>query len=194
MDAHQVSTKLFLASADGIGAADYIRVFHSWIQTGRIDETLIDVTDYSHVHDGPGVLLLTHAGQYGIDYGDGQPGLQYLAKRDDPGPLAGKLRTSLRRALHACHLLEQTWPGRLAFRGNEVHVRIHSRLLAPNNAATAAAATPQVQAVMAQMYGEPGARGTLAANTDKPEQLFTVRFQTDGAYAISDLLQRLPAD
>jgi hypothetical protein len=36
-------------------------LFHEWIRTDRLpDETFIDVADYSHLKDGPGVVLVAH--------------------------------------------------------------------------------------------------------------------------------------
>ena len=60
MEAHQVSAKIYIDARDGVTPTDFLYAFHGWIRAEALDELLIDVTDYSHVHHGPGVLLLTH--------------------------------------------------------------------------------------------------------------------------------------
>jgi hypothetical protein len=105
-DARQLAVKIALAAGE-IDQAALIPIFHKWIQERRIDDQLlIDVFDYRHVHEGPGVMLIAHEAHYGLDSGGGITGLRYAAKRDEPGPLAVKLREALRRALTAAVALE----------------------------------------------------------------------------------------
>jgi len=191
VEAHQVSAKLFVeAGRDGGGVApmDFINAFHDWIRTSALDELLIDVTDYSHVHHGPGVLLLTHEGQYGMDEAQGRLGMLYLRKRDEPGALADKLRETLRRTFTAARLLEQELAGRIVFRGDELLVRVHSRLLAPNDAATRSAARAELDAVAAALYaGVP----TQVEHEVDPKQLFAVRLKSSENPRVQTLLERL---
>ena len=47
---------------------DYIPLFHGWIQEKIIpDHLLIDVADYSHIPDGPGIMLIAHEGHFSLD-------------------------------------------------------------------------------------------------------------------------------
>lgn len=188
MEAQQVSAKLYVDDASGVTADDFIRAFHSWIQQNELDELLIDVTDYSHVHRGPGVLLIAHDAQYGMDEGEGRLGLLYLKKRDEPGPLADKLRDALSRALTACRLLEQTLDGRIAFRGDEILVRVHNRLIARNDAETLAGARPDIDAVTAALYD--GVRPTVEPARD-PKQMFSVRVKSSENPSVATLIERL---
>ena len=41
-------------------------MFHRWIQTRAVDGLLIDVADYTHLKDGPQVLLAGHEGNYSM--------------------------------------------------------------------------------------------------------------------------------
>ena len=51
---------------------DFIPVFHRWIQKQTVSgHLLIDVHDYSHIHQGPGILLVGHEGNFSIDLADG---------------------------------------------------------------------------------------------------------------------------
>jgi rhodanese-related sulfurtransferase len=60
-----------------------IDVFHRFIQQGLVEGLILDVADYRHVQQGPGVLLVGHD----IDYGINHAGLTVTRKRatDDAG-------------------------------------------------------------------------------------------------------------
>ena len=63
-----------IATAAEIDLLDFIPVFHRWIQTQALDDLLLDVADYSHVHHGPGILLVAHEGKYAVDETGGEGG------------------------------------------------------------------------------------------------------------------------
>jgi hypothetical protein len=46
--------KLFLDAASRFDLEECIPIFHRWIQDQALDEVLIDVADYRHVHHGRG--------------------------------------------------------------------------------------------------------------------------------------------
>jgi hypothetical protein len=57
---------------------------------------LIDVHDYSHVHHGPGILLVAHEGNFSMDETDGRLGLVYIRKQ--PGSLSETVQTAFAAA------------------------------------------------------------------------------------------------
>jgi hypothetical protein len=48
----------------------------AWIRDDRIDGTLIDVADYSHMKNGPGIVLVGHEFMISLDEQDGYVGLR----------------------------------------------------------------------------------------------------------------------
>lgn len=99
--------KIFSHSRDLKSPADFIPQFHRWIQRNSIpDHLLIDVVDYSHVHQGPGVVLMAHEGFFALDQSDDRPGLLYLRKRPFPGNQEERLTATLNIAIKAAKLLE----------------------------------------------------------------------------------------
>ena len=74
-----VNVKIFAREA-AINLADATPVFHRWIQERVCEEVLIDVADYRHVPDGPGVLLIAHEANYSLDMAEGRLGLLYNRK------------------------------------------------------------------------------------------------------------------
>ena len=139
MESVKIDLKLFLQEPADVEMEDFIPVFHDWIQHQRLDELLIDVVDYRHVHNGPGVMLIAHDAHYAMDMADGRMGLLYSRRREtypdrnDIQSVTERLQSVLQCALAACQRLE-TEPslrGRLRFRSNELLLRINDRLVSP---------------------------------------------------------------
>ena len=193
MDAKRVDVKVFASADSKVEPEELIPVFHGWIQRKAIgNELLIDVADYGHVVDGPGVMLIGHEGQYGFDLNKGRPGLLYSLRRaNTDGGYSGALAYALRQALQAAALLEQeeSLKGRLKFTGQELLVRINDRLNAPNAASTLQAIEPATRAVLEKAFGagfsvEPAPVGTA--------ELFSLNVRAPGATGAAALLARLP--
>jgi hypothetical protein len=86
MDTHKFGVKLFITNPGAKPLKDFIPVFHGWIQRQALPgHMLIDVHDYSHVHHGPGILLVAHEANLSIDEAEGRLGLLYIRKQ--PGTL-----------------------------------------------------------------------------------------------------------
>jgi hypothetical protein len=107
MESSKLSFKLFIQSSAEIDFDALVPVFHSWIQSHAIkDHLLIDVADYSHVHNGPGIVLISHEANYSVDQRGGKPGLTYQRKQPLEGDLAQRLHSALRATLAAAALLQ----------------------------------------------------------------------------------------
>jgi hypothetical protein len=190
MDAHKISVKLFL---DGAIASDWARavvpVMHGWIQGRRLDELMIDVVDYAHVHQGPGIALICDAANYFLDEAGGRQGLSYQRKRDGEGSFDERLSQAVSRALAAARLLEgEAALGGVKLRGDELLVRIHDRLRAPNTAETFQAVRPAVEALARKLWPQ----GAAIVHLADPKELFGVRVTAEGSDAtVEGLLQRL---
>ncbi|MEI6084510.1 MAG: hypothetical protein WCS70_09435 [Verrucomicrobiota bacterium] len=87
METHKFGVKLFITNPAAKPLKDFIPVFHGWIQSQALPgHLLIDVHDYSHVHHGPGILLVSHEANLSLDEAEGRRGLVYIRKQ--PGQLA----------------------------------------------------------------------------------------------------------
>lgn len=200
----RVDVKLFAARDRDAGhepaaAQELVPVFHRWIQRSALaGELLIDVSDYSHVHHGPGVLLVAHEGIYAYDGEDGRLGLQYSRRRkgngggDGNGSGAGEedgLRTALARALRACHELEADVPS-LDFPGGELLVRSNDRLASADAEAAEAALRAELAPLLAALY--PG-REVHVERTGEPRERLTLAVRAAEAPGVAALLERLEA-
>ncbi len=131
-----------------------VPVWHRWIAERRVvDDTLVDVADYGHVKDGPGIALIGHGADFFYDEGEGRPGLLVFRKRAFEGDLRARLRDAFERVLCARGWLEADLGAR--FGTDEVLVRVLDRLHAPNDDATFEALAPIVREIAEEVLGHP---------------------------------------
>ncbi|MGH6635623.1 MAG: hypothetical protein ACRED0_05625 [Gammaproteobacteria bacterium] len=192
MDLHRIGIKCFFREGAAIPLPEFIPILHRWIQTAALDDLLIDVADYSHVHAGPGILLVAHEGNYCIDETGGRRGLVYYSKRSVDGDLATRLQTLCKKLLKACALLEQEpeLQGRVQFLGNELQIFANDRLTAPNSQETLAALAPALGKLLAALYLDN--EYSLSRETD-PQERFAVTAKSPTPVTVKALLQRLKA-
>src|SRR4051812_19844924 len=190
MDSSKLSVKFYLQDESKLKLADVVPVFHSWIQFHSIpNHLLIDVADYAHVPDGPGMLLVSHEANFHMDNFDGRFGLGYWRKALLDGTFTDRLRFVFRAALKACQLIEANDTlGGLKFRTDEVSFKINDRLAAPNAPETFAIVKPDLDKFSRDLFG---GNVTLDYQND-PKRLFEVRVKASTQPSIAALLDRLP--
>jgi len=155
LEAQRFGIKIFAAESFEPGPRAVVPIFHEWIQEHRLDdELLIDVADYAHVHHGPGVLLLSHEGQYSLDQANGRLGLRYTRRRKGKGGVDARLSAVFRAAFRACHLLQETpaLAGKLRFRFDELEFQVHDRLAAPRSSEAFEAAKKELSRFLTGLY------------------------------------------
>ncbi|MEI9938195.1 MAG: hypothetical protein WDO69_13325 [Pseudomonadota bacterium] len=151
MLSERLQLKLYLEPSEHFELEALIPVFHRFIRDQVIKELLIDVVDYSHVPDGPGVVLIGHGADFYVGALDGAYGLVYSRKRGGPGPEA-RLEDALRRLINAARLLEQENGLKYRFKSAELSLRLTDRLHAPNDDATFADTRAEVLALFGRVY------------------------------------------
>ena len=146
-----------------------IPVFHRWIQTNALPETLIDVADYQHVPAGPGVLLVSHDAYYGLDQSKHRLGLLYTRRTAMEGSIADRVRDAIASAKRACDLLEKEpeFAGKLSFDRLSFEISVNDRLMAPNTEAGYLALEPELRSALS-----PGRYDFVL--TGAPRELLTV--------------------
>lgn len=135
MNLQCVNVKVFVEGELSVDLERFIEAFHAWVAEQSMDELLIDVADYRHMHHGPGVVLVGHEADYSIDHTGGRFGLRYNRKAPLEGSNADRFRQALASAGQACSRLEKELEG-LKFSRQELEVFINDRALAPNDEAT----------------------------------------------------------
>jgi hypothetical protein len=197
MDSVKYELKLFFQDDSDVATEAFIPVFHRWIQTQRLDELLIDVADYRHVHHGPAVVLVAHDAHYVIDLEAGRPGLLYSRRRETHPHrealvnVPERLASVFQSVLTACQALEEesAFSGRLRFRTDELLLRVNDRLVAPNIPEACDDLRQDLAPFLASLYGVP------VSLMQRPEEAsrLTVHIDAADAPAIGTLLMRLEA-
>jgi hypothetical protein len=190
VELQHINVKLLLTEQEGIELQAVIPVFHSWIQEQAFDELMLDVADYSHVKDGPGVLLIGHEADYGIDNTDGRLGVRYNRKALLDGNNQDKLRQALRSALNAALRLEQdaSLKENFKFGGRELELIINDRMIAPNGEETQVALDPEFRRFFDNLFGQ--GKYSCHYETD-PRRLFGVRIRALQTFSPQTLFQML---
>jgi hypothetical protein len=149
----RIVTKLFI-DGPGPNLADYVPVFHGFIQSGVLGEVLVDVADYSHVFQGPGIVLIGHESDYGIDCTKGQVGLKYQRKRaQETVSDEAEVLTAFERTLTVAELLEQEPRlSGLRFRTSTLELRFADRLQFPATSEGEAFARRLIQKPLAKLF------------------------------------------
>ena len=182
----RLSLRFALKQPSTVDLDAVIPVFHRWIREKVLDDMMIDVADYKHVPESPGVILIGHDFDLGIDNGQpghGQQGLHYTRKHsrlEDSQPLAVRLGEAWGRALQAADLLAQEAELGLVPDPTRVSLTIPDRLTYPFTAETVAAVSPVLTRFLADACGteevrlthpEPDARYPLTLHASVPGEM-----------------------
>ena len=186
IELQHINVKLFVAEPEKVDLEAAIPVFHKWIQEQIFDELLLDVADYTHVPDGPGVVLIGHEADYALDNTDGRLGVRYNRKAPLPGNNRERLVQATRSALKAFQRLEQDL--KLSFNKREIEIVFNDRLLTPNNTDTRALAEPELKAFFGAIFGGDAYSLTYQA---EPRRLFGVGVTSARESSLQELLANL---
>lgn len=185
------SLKLFADPASAGAPSTIIPVFHQWIQEHAVPGLLIDVADYTHLVDGPSVLLVAHEAHYALDETGGRPGLSYIRKQPLEGTFGERLATAAAALITAARRLEQDTSrmtgGGVTFSGNEMEFVVNDRLAAPRSADTESALRKELTEFGARLFG--GADVEVQP-LDDPARL-GLSLTTAGAVPLDILLSRV---
>lgn len=187
----KLGLKIFLEEPVRAETREFIPVFHSWIQNQAVDEhLLIDVHDYSHVHRGPGILLVAHEGNFSLDQGEDRPGLLYYRKQDLDATREQCIREVFRHTLLACSRLESDpfLGGRVRFHTREMLLLANDRLHSTNSAETFEQLRPVLTDALSPILG----RGVFSLDrVEDPRERFSVRVRARRSFRPGYLLRRL---
>ena len=189
MNIQHINIKFFLENPERANLAEYAAVFNSWIQTQKMEELLIDVADYLHVHNGPGIMLIGYEADYSLDHRAGRLGLLYNRKAEVEGTTQEKVAQAVCAGLTAAQILEKE--NGLKFLGSEVQLIVNDRLLVPNTSETYEALEAEFSAFFERLYG--GANFTLDHTANRRER-FTVHVKMESRFDVDTLLKNLSAE
>lgn len=190
MDSYKLAVKFFVQNASQVKVEDFIPVFHRWIQSRALEgHQLIDVADYGHVQDGPGVVLVSHEANIHADLEGGRLGLLYIRKQPIPGSFRERLATVFKFTLQAARMLEEDKVlNGLKFDANEAIFRIYDRLHAPNTPETFGQVKGELQSFLEKLYGAQSIELTYRPDA---QRLFEVGIRAPASVKLSELLDKV---
>jgi hypothetical protein len=190
MNLERFCLKFYARPGATVDEGIFIEVFHDWIRRRKLAGVLIDVADYRHVPDGPGVMLITHDINFSMDHTDGRFGL--LAQRKlGPGDDHATRIVELARSTAAFGALlesDRRVKGKLSLEGGLFHYIANDRLLAPNNEASFATLLPDLAAAAAVIY--PGQNVSISRLPNDPRDRLTIVVEA-GRVDMKTLLDRV---
>ena len=191
MDLHKFCIKYFSQDATAVRLDAVIPIYHRWIQKQAIEGMLIDVADYGHLPQSPGVMLVAHEADYCMDAMEGPLGLLYNRKTSTGGRLSDRIAAGFWAALGACVKLENEpeFQGRLKFDARRALFIANDRLNAPNTEETFQALRSDLSAALAMVY--PSAVELRRISTDPRSRLTVQISPVDPVNDVSSLLARL---
>jgi hypothetical protein len=163
--------KIFTRQAAAIHEA--IPVFHRWIQKSVLPELLVDVADYQHVPNGPGIMLIGHDSHYALDRTKGRLGLLYTRRTTLEGSTAHRVRSAIDAAQTVCRLLENEpeFAGKLTFDYSALEISVNDRALAPNSGESYEALSSELKPVLDDLWGPASYR---LSHIGEPRELLTI--------------------
>ena len=166
---------------------DAIALFHRFMQRGLVEGLLIDVADYRHVPQGPGVLLVGHD----VDYGVTENGFSVFRKRQTGVSAVDQFRAALRMGLQALHAIEADGGFEASFEAGRFRVAVVDRLQAENSEAGAVAIEAALAPVIREVFGEDTA--IERAHVGDARSAVALSVEATGAVDLEAAIARLPA-
>jgi hypothetical protein len=165
----------------------FIPIFHDWIRLQKLQGTLIDVADYRHVPEGPGVMLISHEINYSMDHLGGHLGLSAQRKLGSEEDSQARILSLVQAAARFGSLLEADHriSGAVRFRGESFTYTANDRLQAPNSEATFTALKPDLEAVAAALYPD---RAVVVERVENdPRDRLAIQVRAEGSVEIAAL-------
>lgn len=185
----RLGVKFDLQHTPKLQPADILPIFQRWIQQHKVPGMLIDVIDYKHVPDGPGIVLVADEADYAYDLGEGRPGLHYVRKRDMPDALPAALKLAFQHALHGARALEAEAPDDLVFDYTTAKISFLDRMRYRNQPEVFEAVHAEVAEIVSEIYGAPI---KLTRVNDDPRRLFALRARiAAGQVDVDGIAERL---
>lgn len=190
MELQHINVKMFLEGELRVDGPQLIELFHAWVRDQVFEELLVDVADYRHVVDGPGLIVIGHEADYSMDHTGGRWGLRYNRRAAIGGTNEVRLRQAFHAALNACRMLESHFQGArsLIFDRGTFEISINDRALAPNTPETFKACKPDIEAFLSNALGHTDY--TLSHHGD-PRSRFGVTVQVKTPIDFAEVLTTL---
>jgi len=173
MNIDRFCVKFFARPGAEVDDALFIDIFHEWIRHKKLGGILLDVADYRHVPEGPGIMLITHEINFAMDYSEGRFGLLAQRKRGYGDSQPERILELIRATAAFGTLLEEEprLEGGLRLEGGTFHYMSNDRLAQPNDEPSFVALKPDLEAAASLIY--PGRPVSISRLENDPRDRLT---------------------
>ena len=188
MELQKIEIKFFAVERQPVPLTAFIDLFHGWIQAS--DGVYHDVADYSHMHQGPGIVLVAPDFYVSVDETGGRRGFLFSQKAKLEGTNQERLAWVFQSAVENCRRLqaEAVLQGRIEFRFDEFEITLNDRLLAPNGEESFQALKSEVESFVSKLFS--GAPVSLQQESDARRRV-RLRIQAMAPVDITTLLNNI---
>ncbi|MEL6319348.1 MAG: hypothetical protein AAFQ57_01685 [Cyanobacteria bacterium J06626_14] len=188
MNSDRFAVKFFTRSEPDIDDAAFIDIFHEWIRLKRLNHVMLDVADYRHVPEGPGIMLVTHEVNYAMDRNNGQFGLYAQRKLGDESTLQERVLELVKSTAQFGTLLEaeSSLEGKLKLEGGMFHYIANDRLNLPNTEDAFNGIKGDLEAIAAEVY--PGKAVSITRLENDPRARLTAVIKVEDSVDIGSLV------
>ncbi len=167
-----------------------LTIFDRWRKEEDAPSDWVDLADYAHMPQGPGVMMAGKREHFSVD--TNEPGLGILAqtRKDLDGAVEQRFLEAFRRHLTlATRLLgEAEWPAAITVDSSKWVIAVNDRLNFPNNDETDHALKTGLIAALDHVFGQ---NGYTLTRDDNPRRRYGYVVEAGEAPSLSDLLGRL---
>lgn len=158
IDLQRISVKILTDALPILKLDSFLNIFGRWRTDAAHPAQWVDLADYAHMPNGPGIVLVGKLCNFSFDLGAGAPGLLYAGKKGLAGTTEDRLKAVLLAGFRMSQRLvaEEEFPAGIHLLPGSLELIFNDRLETPNNAATDRLLRPAVRAVLDRLCG-PGA-------------------------------------
>ena len=179
----RIDLKLFLDDSVEVDWEGCVQVFTHWLKADPDEEEWLDIADYTHMPQGPGVLVIGPEKHVSIDDRRGELGVLYSRREPFSGTNIERLQQLVSETARFACLLEEADIG-VKVKTDRLEFIVNDRLGFPNDAETAAALEADLRAALEsagelsfERYESPSERLNL---TVRPAEPLTAADWADG--------------
>lgn len=127
MDANKYYVRFPITKMDDISVSDVVNLFHDWIREEDEDKVLLDVADYSHVPNGPGIILVGFYENIYFEINGKHPAFAVVYKRPIDGDNTSKVKHVFSKAVIFANKFQQAFEGKVTLDTENIKLGLNDR-------------------------------------------------------------------
>ncbi|MGK5093049.1 hypothetical protein WDW89_13660 [Deltaproteobacteria bacterium TL4] len=135
-DLQRINIKVLTPTPEGFKAEPFLKILNHWNET---EEEWLDIADYLHLQDGPGVVLLGPKRFVSFDRTEGADGILYCQRNGLEGSLKARFVEVLNNGILFAKKMrgEEACPSDVSTETTQLIITINDRKQAPHSEQTA---------------------------------------------------------